>query len=684
MSLTVIFPMAGVGSRFGYEFKPFIKATEDTFIELAKKSFDGIDPAPRFVFTFQKCQEEQHGVSARLKDMFPKDDMLFHTIDPTDGPFQTLHKTVTELDLRGPCFVCDCDHGIDIAPVLETFDALKGGDDHFVIVPTWRFKESDAQNWGKVSVDTSTNLVEAFCEKEKLESQTGAIRGLIGCYLFSHIEDIVQHGESHQNLSDVFEIMRRTGKKNQFVPVEIRKAEFFGTPALLQNYRFERAKKYTLLVDIDGTLVHQTSKEVLPGTIERFREWKHAGHTIVLTTAVASAREKEVVAVLSQHGIPYDVLLCGLTSGPRVVINDRKPYLPFYPMSEAVMVHRNEGIVGVRLPDEPPVIIKELPGASFARVYLVRGQDGSKFVRKFVPRASSDLVAHADKLKRQYEDMKRFEFLSPGIHPRLIGSYESPSGFYYDLDYLEGFETLSSYDAATQVVVVCNIFRTLFESVYCVHRPLADRKRWLNDFLRTKIAPNLAVLSTNDVMVNGVVYGGVETQLENLKPHFACLAPNFECPIHGDLTMENIMFRAKDDTWKLIDNDGSRYMDAVELDLGKVFQSIVCKYALWKDGCEAYLEQVSETEYRIQGVILDIPDDKMEHVVSVFESAHGVSPATWIVRGLFYMTTHLIRMIPYMKQKRGSQALFAELLARVYLKRVHNILEDSHQNIQNV
>ena len=39
MNLSVIFPMAGDGQRFGCGFKPFLDATEKKFIELAKEPF---------------------------------------------------------------------------------------------------------------------------------------------------------------------------------------------------------------------------------------------------------------------------------------------------------------------------------------------------------------------------------------------------------------------------------------------------------------------------------------------------------------------------------------------------------------------------------------------------------------------------------------------------------------------
>ena len=49
--VTVIFPMAGDGSRFGRKFKPFLSITEKTFIESAVFPFRAhLEKIKEFVF----------------------------------------------------------------------------------------------------------------------------------------------------------------------------------------------------------------------------------------------------------------------------------------------------------------------------------------------------------------------------------------------------------------------------------------------------------------------------------------------------------------------------------------------------------------------------------------------------------------------------------------------------------
>lgn len=90
----------------------------------------------------------------------------------------------------------------------------------------------------------------------------------------------------------------------------------------------------TLFIDIDGTILKHEIETftadpsyeptVLPGSIEKLKEWKSKGYIIILTTGRPASRidtEKQ----LQKLGIPYDHLLMNIGAGARFVINDKKP-----------------------------------------------------------------------------------------------------------------------------------------------------------------------------------------------------------------------------------------------------------------------------------------------------------------------------------------------------------------------
>ena len=62
---------------------------------------------------------------------------------------------------------------------------------------------------------------------------------------------------------------------------------------------------------------------MLEGVVEKFNEWDSHGHKIILCTARKESARKMTEDSLKRLGICWDVLLMGLTSGVRVLINDK-------------------------------------------------------------------------------------------------------------------------------------------------------------------------------------------------------------------------------------------------------------------------------------------------------------------------------------------------------------------------
>jgi len=91
----------------------------------------------------------------------------------------------------------------------------------------------------------------------------------------------------------------------------------------------------TIFCDIDGTLVEHAHPDeaakpdykmiLLPGTIEKLLEWERKGYTLILTTGRKESMRRQTIRQLEEAGIVYDKLIMGFGSGPRYVINDRRP-----------------------------------------------------------------------------------------------------------------------------------------------------------------------------------------------------------------------------------------------------------------------------------------------------------------------------------------------------------------------
>ena len=102
----------------------------------------------------------------------------------------------------------------------------------------------------------------------------------------------------------------------------------------------------TWLVDVDGTVFRHNGHlvgddQLLPGAKE-FLGGLPATDTVVLLTARAPSLETATVAALRRHGVRFDLVLFGLPTGERVLINDAKP--SGLAMAHAVNVPRDEGL----------------------------------------------------------------------------------------------------------------------------------------------------------------------------------------------------------------------------------------------------------------------------------------------------------------------------------------------------
>lgn len=99
-----------------------------------------------------------------------------------------------------------------------------------------------------------------------------------------------------------------------------------------QQNEFYKEKPSTIFCDIDGTIlkhvhvfsdINKLKTELNPGVIEKFNEWDSIGHKIILVTARKESARAMTEKQLSDMGISWDYLLMGVTSGRRILINDK-------------------------------------------------------------------------------------------------------------------------------------------------------------------------------------------------------------------------------------------------------------------------------------------------------------------------------------------------------------------------
>ena len=86
------------------------------------------------------------------------------------------------------------------------------------------------------------------------------------------------------------------------------------------------------MCDLDGTIfqhhgdtegIQKKQPTVLRGVVNKFNEWELNGNYIILMTGRRESLRKRTEEHLQAFGIPYDILLMGVSSGERILINDK-------------------------------------------------------------------------------------------------------------------------------------------------------------------------------------------------------------------------------------------------------------------------------------------------------------------------------------------------------------------------
>jgi thiamine kinase-like enzyme len=670
MKINVLFPMAGDGTRFGgTQFKPFLDGTEKLFIELAKAPFDQYKHIYNieFFFIYRQDQEDTYNVSAKLKSLFPNDALHFCILpDKTSGPAETLVQAIQKYLLSGAAFVCDCDHAINIQPMISFLETQPTPD---ILVPLLQIKESEQHNFGKVKLDKQNKPL-GFYEKEIVPfSNDYDVKGLVGCYFFKELSDVVSF-PTKTNISDLLPLYNQT-RTIQFV--DILEAGLFGTPESLITYRFGLAKRMTFFVDIDGTLIYlpkhisydSSDAKLLPGAIEQLTKWKQQGHSIVLTTGRETARREKLMKLLEELKVPYDQLITNLRPGPRILINDKKPYSELHQMARAIQIRRNQGIAHIHI-EETPDILEKLKGGSFANTYLIC-KNNTKIVRKYIEKSKENTI-HVETLRRQHDDLLRLNYYSPGLVPTILCHGENENEFYYDMEYLENYKELSHFPLSKREEVVQRVLQKLHADVYCFAKEI-DGQKWIQEFLQEKIVSKYSyieslgpvffdILNKDMLTINGKLCKGLRRFFEHPLPKILC--PTRISPIHGDLTCENILYNEETDRFYLIDTSGARYVDSQDMDIAKLLQSFLAKYETWDTRTDIQ-ESTCIDSYALPYDIATVSKEQFQFLQT------DPNDSFIFERSLFMLACYFIRMTPFLIKKSTTHAVFGLILSTYYL-----------------
>lgn len=340
---SLIVPMGGRSTRFPNTRPKFLLTHPMSGDLMCVESLKGmnLDHFERIYFTFL----EEHDEKYRIKDglgrclenngLLEKSTML--AIDSTASQSETVYKTIKNLGITGSFIVKDSDSFFTVNVETEENQIV-----YLNLKDVEEIKPSSKSYIEMGQGQAVTNIVE-----KKVVSDNFCVGG----YGFKSADDFCHFYESitdHSRecyISDVIFEMLLAGES--FFGNQATSFTDWGTEKDWNKYCSQYS---TLFVDMDGTLVTNTSEYIHPYTgtgdpiaenIEALRTKKAEGKcTIVITTARPEKFRELTTAELDRHGVPYDQLVMGLPHCRRYLINDYAN-TNGYPSAVAVNIERN-------------------------------------------------------------------------------------------------------------------------------------------------------------------------------------------------------------------------------------------------------------------------------------------------------------------------------------------------------
>lgn len=330
--------MAGAGSRFAQQGnltpKPLIQVQGKTLIEHAINSFD-VDA--QFVFVTRRYSDPAHNtqLSNILSRLRPEHKEI-QLSQVSQGASDSVLAAESLINNTEPLVIYNCDQIFNWDPQeFVTWVQQQACDGAIVL-----YNNTDPKNsFAVIDQNKVTQVVEKKCVSD---------HALVGFHYWRRGSDFVTSahklkaefrtsGRPECYVSETYNYLIQEGAV--IAPYHVAPHVYvpLGTPEDVTKYvgaqnEFYSHKPKTIFCDIDGTILlhlHKISEvlqhegELLAGVKQKFDEWDSTGHHIVLTTARKESARAHTVKQLAHAGIPYDQLIMGITSGVRVLINDK-------------------------------------------------------------------------------------------------------------------------------------------------------------------------------------------------------------------------------------------------------------------------------------------------------------------------------------------------------------------------
>jgi dTDP-glucose pyrophosphorylase len=340
--MNILIPMAGLGSRFkraGFlKEKPLIKFNGKTLIEHSVETL-GIDG--RIIFVTRKYEDrEANKELSSVLSKIKKNHIEIVAQKPTSGAAETALLAKKYINNNEPLIISNCDQLMDWNHELFINEVMDANVDGAVVTHT---STDPKHSYAKTVKSRNSNKIAKIVEKELVSDMalTGIHFWKSGADFVESAQDLVMNYENLRRkecfISETYNILINKGKNIIAHHVPENSYTSLGTPKDLKTClgkikEFKSKKPKTIFCDIDGTILSHAhcfselkdGKQIpLNKTLDKFDEWDSLGHKIILCTARKESARATTEKHLTSLGFCWDELIMGVTSGDRVLINDK-------------------------------------------------------------------------------------------------------------------------------------------------------------------------------------------------------------------------------------------------------------------------------------------------------------------------------------------------------------------------
>lgn len=248
-----------------------------------------------------------------------------------------------------------------------------------------------------------------------------------------------------------------------------------------------------------------------------------------------------------------------------------------------------------------------LKGGSLSRTYWLPDE---KIVRKEISRVGNREYGFM-RWYSQLMKLQQYNTLYPNLFPKVVNVDSTSVEAWFDLEYLEGFRDIKSIlskDILSEEEIF-KISQAVWKGLNTLHsirkEPIAGApKLYFIEEIQQKIEDAIKIKEFEDFFYygtyhfNGEVVTDVGGYLHVLKEYFSELENNDECNIHGNPTLENIMYSFEEDRVVFIDVYEESMWNTKYLDYAQVLQCSRSYYGL-----------INDHNVHVKGINLSNPND---------------------------------------------------------------------------